>query len=162
MALKRLSADSVDQPSGGLGDAGSFDAPFPEPPNGAVELLFDSDHLVRSRQLVADRATDSGMSPTRVYDLVLAVNEVLTNSIRHGGGVGTLRIWQDADRLVCEVEDRGRLVDPLAGRRRPDPDQAAGRGLWMAYQLCDLVQVRSPAAGTVVRLHMQLQPSPGT
>jgi len=162
MALNRISADSMDQPSGGVGEAEAFDAPFPEPPTGAVELLFDSDHLVRSRQFVADRATDAGLSPTRGYDFVLAVNEVLTNSIRHGGGVGILRIWQDADRLVCEVEDRGRLADPLAGRRQPDPNQAAGRGLWMAYQLCDLVQVRSPATGTVVRLHMQLQPSAGT
>ena len=29
-----------------------------------------------------------------------------------------------------------------------------GRGVWMANQLCDLVQVRSSDDGTVVRLHM--------
>jgi anti-sigma regulatory factor (Ser/Thr protein kinase) len=81
---------------------------------------------------------------------------VLTNSIRHGGGGGTLRIWQEDDRLVCEIEDRGRLSDPLADRRRPDPEQPNGRGLWMANQLCDLVQLRSPAHGTIVRLHMRL------
>ena len=28
-----------------------------------------------------------------------------------------------------------------------------GRGVWLANQLCDLVQIRSGAAGTVVRLH---------
>ncbi|MEA2685742.1 MAG: hypothetical protein QOE93_937 [Actinomycetota bacterium] len=31
-----------------------------------------------------------------------------------------------------------------------------GRGLWMANQLCDLVQLRTFASGTVVRLHMTL------
>jgi hypothetical protein len=37
--------------------------------------------------------------------LVLAVDEVATNSLRHGGGRGTLRIWRDADAVVCEVRD---------------------------------------------------------
>ena len=35
-------------------------------------------------------------------------------------------------------------------------DRAGGRGLWIANQLCDLVQVRSGAAGTTVRLHARL------
>jgi anti-sigma regulatory factor (Ser/Thr protein kinase) len=30
-----------------------------------------------------------------------------------------------------------------------------GRGLWLVNQLCDLVQLRSSAAGGVVRLHMR-------
>jgi hypothetical protein len=41
------------------------------------------------------------------------------------------------------------------GRTPPSPDQRAGRGLWLANQLCDLVQIRSTEAGTVVRLHMR-------
>ena len=31
-----------------------------------------------------------------------------------------------------------------------------GRGLWIVNQLCDLVQVRSSPAGTVIRLHMSV------
>jgi anti-sigma regulatory factor (Ser/Thr protein kinase) len=132
-----------------------FDRPLPDPPPHAIELPFDSDHLAAGRQLVLRRAADAGLSTPRVYDLVVAVNEVLTNSIRHGGGDGTLRIWQEDGRLVCEVQDRGQIRDPLVDRRRPDPDRPNGRGLWMANQLCDLVQVRSPEPGTIVRLHMQ-------
>jgi anti-sigma regulatory factor (Ser/Thr protein kinase) len=132
-----------------------FHLPLPEPPPDALELPFDGNHLAGSRQLVARRAVDAGLSTDRAHDLVLAVNEILTNSIRHGGGGGTLRIWQEDDRLVCEVEDAGRIRDPLADRRRPDPNQVGGRGLWMANQLCDLMQVRSPAHGTIVRLHMR-------
>ncbi|WP_425387325.1 ATP-binding protein [Embleya scabrispora] len=55
--------------------------------------------------------------------------------------------------FVCEIHDAGHIVDPLAGRHRPAPDQDGGRGLWMANQLCDLVQIRSTkATGTTVRL----------
>jgi anti-sigma regulatory factor (Ser/Thr protein kinase) len=90
----------------------------------------------------------------RATDLVLAVNELLTNSVRHGGGSGVLRIWQDDHTLVCEVRDRGRITDPLADRRRPDPGRTGGRGLWVANQLCDLVQLRSLDGENVVRVSM--------
>jgi anti-sigma regulatory factor (Ser/Thr protein kinase) len=132
-----------------------FDAPLPDPPGGTPEYAVDGDHLAGSRQLLARRAADAGLPSSRVYDLVLAANEALTNSIRHGGGTAVLRIWEDDGRVVCEVQDRGRMADPLADRRRPGTEQAGGRGLWMANQLCDLVQLRSRAGGTVVRLHVK-------
>ena len=84
---------------------------------------------------------------------MLAVNEVATNSIRHGGGRGVLRIWHAAGALVCEVADSGRIADPLAGRQRPVSGQSGGHGLWLCNQICDLVQVRTFATGSVVRLH---------
>jgi anti-sigma regulatory factor (Ser/Thr protein kinase) len=87
---------------------------------------------------------------------VLAVNEVATNSIRHGGGVGAARVWRADGAIVCEIADAGRIEDPLVGRRRPDAGTIGGRGLWIANQLCELVQMRTFAAGTVVRLHMRL------
>jgi hypothetical protein len=54
------------------------------------------------------------------------------------------------------VEDHGRIRIPLVGRIRPEPDADSGRGVWIANQLCDLVQIRSSAAGTVVRVHKSL------
>ena len=66
-----------------------------------------------------------------------------------------LRIWQDDATVVCEVRDGGRIADPLADRRRPRLDQFGGRGLWMANQLCDLVQLRSLDDGCVVRVSMR-------
>ena len=86
--------------------------------------------------------------------MVLAVNEIAANSVQHGGGSGTLRIWREGDVLTCEIRDSGHLDDPLADRRRPAPGEDGGRGLWLANQLCDLVQVRSFTTGTTVRLHM--------
>jgi anti-sigma regulatory factor (Ser/Thr protein kinase) len=132
-----------------------FDAPLADPPPTAVELPFDRNSLVDGRYLVYCRAADAGLSEARTNDLVLAVNEILTNSVRYGGGGGVLRIWQDDRTLVCEVEDRGLIDDPLVDRRQPDPEQPRGRGLWMANHLCDLVQIRAAGMGTVIRLHIR-------
>jgi hypothetical protein len=50
------------------------------------------------------------------------------------------------------VRDRGTVVDPLAGRVRPPPGADRGRGLWLANQLSDLVQIRATPEGTAVRV----------
>jgi DcmR-like sensory protein len=63
--------------------------------------------------------------------------------------------WSEGDTLLCEVRDGGRLDDPLAGRRRPDFSEIGGHVLWIANQLCDLVQLRSFAHGSAVRIHMR-------
>jgi hypothetical protein len=44
--------------------------------------------------------------------------------------------------------------DPLAGREWPPPVERAARGLWLANQVCDLVQVRPLGTNAVVRLHV--------
>jgi hypothetical protein len=54
------------------------------------------------------------------------------------------------------VLDAGRVDDPLVGRRPPRPDSDSGRGLWMANQLCDLVQLRSGDGGTAVRVRSRV------
>jgi anti-sigma regulatory factor (Ser/Thr protein kinase) len=94
------------------------------------------------------------MDPGAVADLVTATSELAANSVMHGGGSGTLRLWFENGALLAEVEDRGRIEEPLVGRLRPDISQEGGRGLWLANQLCDLVQIRSGAGGTTVRLHL--------
>jgi anti-sigma regulatory factor (Ser/Thr protein kinase) len=106
---------------------------------------------------VARHGAAAGLDPARTADLVLAVDEVATNSLRHGGGRGTLRIWRDGESVVCEVRDAGRIEDPMVGRERPALDRDGGRGLWMVNQLCDLVQLRTFPTGAVVRLHLYLR-----
>jgi len=131
-----------------------YDRQLPEPSALCATLVFDAERLAAVRRLVSREAANAGFVTRPIADLVLAVNEVATNSVQHGGGAGTLRIWGDGGVLVCEVRDRGHFEDPLADRRRPAPGQNGGRGLWLANQLCDLVQLRSFSSGTTVRLHM--------
>ncbi len=121
----------------------------------AETVVFTRLHEVRGlRALITDRATAFGIGEDRTADLVLAAHEVAVNSLRHGGDRGTLRIWADGPAMVCEFTDAGHIDQPLVGRLRPLPTQLSGRGVWLANQLCDLVQIRSSAAGTTVRLHM--------
>jgi anti-sigma regulatory factor (Ser/Thr protein kinase) len=154
-----LMQDGAAHQSKGYLDRATFAAPFaeplPDPPEDATEVAFDGETLFGLRALVAARAAEARLGATRAGDLVLAVHEVAANSVRHGGGDGVLRIWQDADALICEVRGAGRIEHPLAGRERPRPGQLGGHGLWLVNQVCDLVQVRCFADGGVVRLHMR-------
>ena len=126
-----------------------------QPGRPAVKLDFSKADLAMVRHLVAQCARSAGMESRRNEDLVLAVCEVATNSIQHGGGGGRLYIWDEDGELVCAIRDSGLIHDPLVGRERPLPNQDRGRGLWIANQLCDLVQIRSNETGTDIRLRMR-------
>lgn len=129
-----------------------FGAPLSPPPVGTVGLTFSGDDLVSVRRAVGRHPSTAPLGEGRARELAQAVSEVALNSIRYGGGSGTLRMWRGDGAVVCEVSDLGRITDPLVGRHPPAPSAPAGRGLWMANQLCDLVQIRSGPDGTTVRL----------
>jgi anti-sigma regulatory factor (Ser/Thr protein kinase) len=134
-------------------DPDCFAGELPPPALAAEVFGFDVTGLGEVRRRVAVAAEEAGIDPGGVADLVTATSELAANSVMHGGGSGALRFWRDEGRLLVEVEDRGRIEDPLVGRVRPDISQVGGRGLWLANELCDLVQIRSGEAGTTVRLH---------
>ncbi|KJE22273.1 anti-sigma regulatory factor (Ser/Thr protein kinase) [Frankia torreyi] len=128
--------------------------PLPDLGPPRAEVAFGPADLGLVRAAATRAALADGLGEDRAGDLELAVHEVATNSIRHGGGRGAARFWIFAGCLICEVTDSGQLADRLAGRRRPDLDLSGGRGLWLVNQLCDLVQLRSGSAGTTVRMFM--------
>lgn len=127
---------------------------LPRAPSDAECLSFDHNSLGLVRRTIDEAGQDAGLKSDRLDDYVLAVNEIATNSVRYGGGSGVLRWWDDASALICEISDSGWIHDPLAGRVRPPLDQPNGRGLWMANQLCDLLQLRSSPRGTVIRMQV--------
>jgi anti-sigma regulatory factor (Ser/Thr protein kinase) len=131
--------------------------PLPEPAVAAV-FAFDGPRLSAARRFARSEAVAAGLDGDRVLDLVLAVGELAANSIRHGGGRGTVRVWtepaQDGrELLVVEVADAGRLTDPLAGRRPATTCQLNGRGLLMVHHLADLVRTSSGPGGTTTRTY---------
>jgi anti-sigma regulatory factor (Ser/Thr protein kinase) len=133
-----------------LGDP--FDRPVPPRPADAARMSFQAGDLRRVRAFVATRAEQAGLAQEAVDAMVLAVNEVATNSLSHGGGRGEVHAWADGRSLVFEVSDQGHITSPLVGRLRPAPEARDGAGLWVANQLCDLVQIYSSARGTAVRV----------
>ncbi len=134
----------------------AFNRPLPQPPAPPATLIFDADELPAVRRFVTRHASRAGLSATRVGDLEVAVNEVATNAVVHGGGPGTVRIWPERGSVICEVSDSGYLRDPLAGRIPPGLDSEHGRGLLLVNYLCDLVRMYTHRAGTTMHLHMRV------
>jgi anti-sigma regulatory factor (Ser/Thr protein kinase) len=134
-----------------------FAGVLPAPSTQPRELTFTSEkELGGLRRFVSRLAASSSLDTRCAEDLVLSVNELATNSLRYGGGAGTLQMWTEAGALLCEVRDRGHITEPLVGRDAPEPRKPTGRGLWVVNHLCDLVQIRSTPWGSVVRVHMRL------
>jgi anti-sigma regulatory factor (Ser/Thr protein kinase) len=131
-------------------------APLTEPTRCLESLRFTAGQLALVRGRAKARAAQFGLTESQLDDLVLAVHEIAANSVRHGGGVGQFRLWRDGRSLVAEISDRGTIDDPLAGREHPGASSERGRGLWIANQVCDLVQIRTYPTGTVVRLYVSL------
>jgi anti-sigma regulatory factor (Ser/Thr protein kinase) len=133
--------------------ADPFNRPVPPRPSASGPgLSFESGGLRRVRSFVAEQAERAGLDAESAAALVLSVSEIAANSVRHGGGRGQLRAWTDERSLVCEVSDQGHITEPLAGRVRPAPQAGRGAGLWVANQLCDLIQIYSSPRGTTVRV----------
>lgn len=139
--------------------AGRGDDRLPEPPGHPLELRFGPGPLEPLRRFVADQVGDTLERPV-LSDLLLAMSEVVSNSLIHGGGAGRLRQWTTDRGVAVEVRDRGWIREPLVGRARPVLERENGRGLWMVNQLCDLVQLRSSPGGTTVRMHVHRRVSP--
>lgn len=139
------------------GDPQPFVGSLPPPAAAIVrELAFGSDDLAELRLYLSAWAVQQSLSIEESEELVLALNELATNSIRYGGGRGIMRVWRDGETLLCEVRDDGQIDAPLVGRIRPRADARSGRGMWIVNQLSDLLQIRSSPAGTVVRIHKRL------
>ena len=153
-------SDGSSLPNGSYGGeqqgVAGFAAPLPPAPEATIVRTITPETVRTVRDLALHVATVCGISAERAADLGLALHELVVNSVVHGQGSGTLRLWRTSDALVCEVSDEGVVADPLAGRLAPGTDETDGRGLWMVNQLCDLVQLRSSTEGTVVRVHSWL------
>ncbi|HET8601129.1 MAG TPA: sensor histidine kinase [Segeticoccus sp.] len=145
-------------PSSRYADAVAFCAadnwPLSSPPPHGVTRLSTPD-MRGIRQFVGAQALRWGLPRNRAADLVLAVVELCTNTLRHADDVPELLLWREGDEVVAEIRDSGTITDPLAGRRRAGPLDESGRGLMLVNQLCDLVQIRSAEqSGTTVRIHV--------
>lgn len=114
---------------------------------------FAQGRITALRREVSEHAAGEGLAGKRLEDFVLAVNEITTNAVLHGGGSGRLRLWRHDDRLWCEVTDEGPGLPPgwVGASSTPSGHEPRGRGLWLTRLLCDQVTVESSPNGTSVR-----------
>lgn len=132
-----------------------FNRPLPPPAQPQTLCAIGSVDLSAVRRLAVAQARHAGLSPDRITDFELVINELVTNSIEHGGGTAELRLWLEDGHLVAEVSDTGTLVDPLVGRRPAGPGQLGGRGLLLVNQLVDLVRVHNADHATTIRIYLR-------
>ncbi|MFG1950206.1 ATP-binding protein [Micromonospora sp. NPDC048830] len=119
-----------------------------------IAEAFDQAQVTELRHSVTSCAHAAGLDGQRLDDFVLAVNELISNAVRHGGGRGWLRLWHEPGRVVCEVADHGRGISAgrLGQRGRPATDVPGGWGLWLARELSDAMDIDTGPAGTAVRI----------
>jgi anti-sigma regulatory factor (Ser/Thr protein kinase) len=123
-----------------------------------IRIHFTEQTIADLRRIVRNTADTAGLSPDRAEDFTIAVYELLTNAVRHGGGRGHLRLCHTPTLLECQVRDDGTTgAEIKTGHRRPALDSPGGRGLWLAGQLVDELNLRpTRSGGLVISLTMVL------
>jgi len=117
--------------------------------------------LGAARKYAGEVAKAFGLDADACYEFVYAVNEAVTNAIRHGAsdedGMVHLSVVADADRLTFAVSDRGTFTMPVLDSAETVEH---GRGLALMASLVDEVQLYIEPGGTTVRLSKTRAPEP--
>jgi anti-sigma regulatory factor (Ser/Thr protein kinase) len=75
------------------------------------------------------------LAPARIEDLMLVISELVTNAVRHGGGMGQVELSATPkDEFLCvQVTDDGPGFVPRPGAMGSDP--SGGYGLFLVDRL---------------------------
>ncbi len=155
------------QPPGTAHPAAAGAAP---PPDGypGLDQQFRTGSLYELRSAVAAHATQAGLPPVGVYDVVLSAHELATNAVRHGAGHGRLRLWADEQWVWCEVHDDGPPDHPtIPAGQQPTENvwpSRRGHGLWLVRQVDSQLTARTGPGGTTVtvRFHRTASANPAS
>ena len=132
--------------------------PVPDEPLEATPPVLAADGVtdfIALRHTVRDTLATVDGPADLVEDFLLAVDEMCSNAVRHGGPPVGLRLWTGPGTLVCTISDSGGgWDDPFAGYGPAHGEDLShgGMGLWLARQLCDHVAIRRGGNGTTIRL----------
>ena len=125
--------------------------------NDSLTRDFAVDDLAALRHEIERFAAGRGLTDLALYRFVVAVNELTTNAVRHGGGAGLLELRHVGTVLHCRVVDHGPGMPPLRQDDAPPAPRALnGRGLWLARQNAASLDIDSHPSGTSVTLTANL------
>jgi anti-sigma regulatory factor (Ser/Thr protein kinase) len=143
-----------------IGTARLLDQPLPHPPPQAhVFTISRAEDLRWLRRSVDELARVALLSLARARQLTVAVNELASNSIEHGGGQATVSVWTEPGLFVCQLDDAGTFANPMAGWTPPPQGSSRGRGLLIVHELADLVRIHQRPDGTSIRIHINMSGS---
>jgi hypothetical protein len=126
--------------------------PDPDPLEDSVPALVMSDPSPAQVRPVLTSIGGGRISDTALEQLMIGVEEAVSNARRHGRPPVTARIWAGSGRILIHVHDTGPgPADPLAGLVPvwARPGQPGG-GLWLIHMLdLDAALIRSRDGFTV-------------
>jgi PAS domain S-box-containing protein len=130
----------------------------PAPARLHLRLPLEPSRLLRARERVRDYLDQQPLEPDVIDDVVLALEEAMTNAVRHSGADDDLDVglcFGGSDLLV-EVKDRGRgfELERFDSQRLPDPQASGGRGLFLMANLMDDMEL-TVDGGLGVRMAMR-------
>jgi anti-sigma regulatory factor (Ser/Thr protein kinase) len=133
-------------------------APAVEPAarSALLDRTFGRDDITAVRHAVQEALAAAGFAGDRLQSFVLAINEVITNVVLHAGGHGRIVLAPADGSTWCTVTDSGpgiprRYLNPP---EVPETFEVGGRGIWLAYRLCDEVMMATGPIGTTIGLRM--------
>jgi len=115
-----------------------------------LTLPPNSSHLPDLRRSVA--GSFQGVDRAVMADVLLALDEAVSNAIRHGSRGGEpvqVSVESDGEWVEMSVRDAG--PTPRLPRLPDEPPpvlETGGRGLWLILQLVDEVRLQRIGAGT--------------
>jgi anti-sigma regulatory factor (Ser/Thr protein kinase) len=121
---------------------------------------FGAADITAVRHDLRRHVEEAGLGGDALDDFVAAVNELVTNAVRHGGGQGSVRLTRQADTLIVDVSDRGEgFAGPLPlAAGPPAGDVPGGRGILLARRLTDTLLISDSPAGATVTVTRCLAP----
>jgi anti-sigma regulatory factor (Ser/Thr protein kinase) len=125
-----------------------------------LELPAEPLAIVRAREFTREAAIACNLNGSECYRFVYAVNEAVTNAIKHGApdsrGMITLTVAHDSSVLTVAVRDSGAFDAPSASKRS---SIEGGRGFELMLRLTDALHLQREDSGTTVFLSTLLGPS---
>ena len=110
--------------------------------------------------------TLQGVDEEVVAEMLLALDEAVSNAIRHGsGGGGPVLVSVDYDDTWVEMTVRDGGPTPSLPRLPAEPPpvlQTGGRGLWLILQLVDEVRMQRVGDGTQLVLRRRVASTEGS
>jgi anti-sigma regulatory factor (Ser/Thr protein kinase) len=118
-----------------------------------LRLPAERARLGEARRYAERAAADFGLDADGSFGFVFAVNEAVTNAVRHGApdaqGLLCLSVAADPERLTFAVRDWGTFALPAPN---VSPRPGRGRGFALMASLVDEVELRVAPGCTIVRL----------
>jgi anti-sigma regulatory factor (Ser/Thr protein kinase) len=130
----------------------------------AVRIVSDPKWLALVRGVVEQSCLGLGAREESATAVVLAVNEAVSNVMRHGYGGDTTRPIQiacrvDGEMIEVRICDHGKEAEFLSREiLPPDELRVGGRGLFMIRALMDEIEYRREDGRNLMYLRKHLEP----